>query len=205
MLVEANFKESEGSSIKKIAETVGLSLNAVRQHLTLLEKEELVFHREKQGSTGRPALVYYLHEKAIDRFPKVYVEFTLDLLEELEFEHGIDSTVTILDRIGKKIADRVIEQMNSLYRIDFRSLPLSQRVDYVVKVFDFYGKYPDLIEENDSYAMKNYNCLVYKLTKANVLVCKVDEAILRELFGKPVAKELCLREGDSFCLYRIKK
>ncbi len=204
-MVESNFKERKGKSIREIANTLGLSLNAVRQHLTILEKEDLVFHQERQGTTGRPAIVYYLHENAMDRFPKVYVEFALDLLGEIELKHGIDSTVGMLDRIGVKTADRIIELMNTRYHIDFRSLPLSQRVDYVVKLFDFYGKYPDLIEENDSYAMKNYNCLVYKLTKANILVCKVDEAILRELFGKPVKKELCLREGDNYCLYRIRK
>ncbi len=205
LLVEANFKESEGSSIKDIADTLGLSLNAIRQHLTILETEELVLRRERRGITGRPAIVYYLHENAMDTFPKVYVEFTLDLLEEMEQEFGADSTVDILDRIGVKIADRIIEEMNIQYNIDFCSLPLRERMEYVIKIFDYYGKYPDLIEENNCYAMKNYNCLVYKLTKVNALVCKVDEAILRELFGQPVKKELCLREGDNYCLYRIRK
>jgi predicted ArsR family transcriptional regulator len=110
--------------------------------LTILEKEELVFHQERRGATGRPAIVYFLHENALDTFPKVYVEFALDLLHELETELGTETTVHILDRVGVKIADRIIAEMNEQYKIDFRALPLNKKVGYVLRLFDYYGKYP---------------------------------------------------------------
>ncbi|MFX1511447.1 MAG: helix-turn-helix transcriptional regulator [Promethearchaeota archaeon] len=206
LLMQSYTPTGHGSSIKRIAKELNLSINTIRQHLTILEKEDLVFRKVERGKTGRPAIVYYLHDNAFETFPKVYVEFALDLIEEVESEYGTGSLVSILDKIGVKIANRIIEEIERNYQVpDFKDLSTKERLEYICKIFDYYGKYPDLVEEEDSFAMLNYNCLVYKLTKANMLVCRVDEAILRELIGQPVKKELCLREGDRYCLYRIFK
>ena len=77
--------------------------------------------------------------------------------------------------------------------------------DSIKKVYEIYGKFPELHEEEDSFTLKNYNCLVFSVAKEDPLVCAVDEKIITELAGVPAQKEKCIREGDECCLYRLKK
>ncbi|MFX1511799.1 MAG: helix-turn-helix transcriptional regulator [Promethearchaeota archaeon] len=141
LLMHSNTPTGHGSSIKRIAKELNLSINTIRQHLTILEKEDLVFRKVERGKTGRPAIVYYLHDNAFETFPKLYGEFTLTLLDEVESEYGRGSLVSILDKIGVKIANRIKEEIERKYQVpDLKDLPLKQKLEYVCKIFDYKGK-----------------------------------------------------------------
>ncbi|MHA1331998.1 MAG: winged helix-turn-helix transcriptional regulator, partial [Candidatus Hodarchaeales archaeon] len=73
----------EGVSIKTIAKELDLSSNAVRQYLIELEKEGYVIKRYKKIKKGRPLILYSLDGSAMSFFPKLYVEFSLLLIDEL--------------------------------------------------------------------------------------------------------------------------
>jgi len=66
-------------TIKDIADDLGLSTNAARQYMLVLEKDGFVTRMEKKGITGRPAMTYALNETALESFPKIYKDFTLSL------------------------------------------------------------------------------------------------------------------------------
>jgi predicted ArsR family transcriptional regulator len=191
--------------VKEIAGKLELTPNGVRQHLGVLEREKLVVLKEKKGKLGRPAIVYSLHDNAMEHFPKVYDEFTLSLLEEIEQRFGKEEIVDILEKIGKQIVGNLVKD----YRLNLDEVvsneQLKQRIDNIVKIYSDFGKFPDLIEEEDSYLLKNYNCLVYSICEKNPNVCKVDEKIVEELLGTKSIKEKCIRNGDGYCLYKVSK
>jgi predicted ArsR family transcriptional regulator len=198
--------KSDCCTVKDIALALSLSTNAARQYLVILEKEGLVVRTEKKGITGRPAMLYSLHEDALDTFPKQYVDFGVKLIEEVKEQFGEQETLKMLKKVGEKIADEVMPMLRENIEKSGGSLDsVEDRLKSIVKIYHEYGKYPELIEDENSFGLKNYNCLVFGIAKEDPLVCKVDETIVSELAGKRATKERCIRDGDDCCLYRIRK
>jgi len=192
-------------TVKDISDYLEISINATRQYLIILEKEGLVVRTQKKSTTGRPAILYSLHESALEKFPKTYLDFSLKLLSEIQNKLGNEETIELLQNVGKKIAEEVKPMMEEYMEKGGSIESLRDRLNSIIKIYEKYGKYPELLEDDDSFGLKNYNCLVFGVAKENPLVCNVDETIVSELAGVPCKKELCLRNGDDCCLYRIKK
>ncbi len=193
-------------TVKDIASELDISVNAARQYLVILEKEGYVMRSQRKSKTGRPAITYSLHESALETFPKVYSDFSVKLLNEIKQKIGITKSVEILENVGRQIADEVRPVLKEKILAKKGSLnSLKDRLEGVAEIYQDYGKYPELLEDDDSYALKNFNCLIFGIAKEDPLVCKVDETIVTELIGTEAKKEKCLRDGDAYCLYRIIK
>ena len=200
-----NRSSGEASTIKEIADELDISINATRQYLIILEKEGFVAKSQKKGVSGRPAMEYSITENALSVFPKTYADFSVKLISEVKDRVGVSETNEILRKVGERIADEVRDEMEAELKPDKDLDPLRNRLEAVTQIYIKYGKYPELLEDKDSYALKNLNCLIYEIAKADPLVCTVDETIVSELVGRKAVKEKCLRAGDECCLYRIKK
>jgi predicted ArsR family transcriptional regulator len=190
---------------KGIAEALNLTPNGVRQHIGILEKDNLVILKEKKGKAGRPAIVYSLHENAIESFPKSYAEFGTELLNEVITKYGKDEAINLLKILGKKKAREVIKAIpngiNDIKSIEY----LNAKIRIIMKIFNQIGKYAEMIEEEDYYLIKTHNCLLYQIYKGNPLICNIDETLLTEIFDHVPIKDKCIRDGDGYCLYRITK
>ncbi|MFW9903528.1 MAG: helix-turn-helix transcriptional regulator [Candidatus Thorarchaeota archaeon] len=195
----------DASTIKEIADELDISVNATRQYLIVLEKEGFVAKSQKKGSSGRPAMGYTITEEALSAFPKSYVDFSVKLINEIKDRIGVSETNEILKSVGKRIADEVRDEVEAEVKTEKNLDPLRNRLEAITSIYTKYGKYPELVEDEDSFALKNLNCLIYEIAKADPLVCTVDETIVSELVGQKAVKEKCLRQGDECCLYRIKK
>jgi predicted ArsR family transcriptional regulator len=192
-------------TVKEIADILGISINATRQYLIVLEKEQLVVRKQQKSTTGRPAILYSLHPDALESFPKTYRDFSIKLLSEVQDRIGNDATAELLKKVGQQIADEVKPEVLANIEEGGSFDSLRDRLNSLVKIYEKYGKYPELLEDEESFALKNYNCLIFGVAKENALACKVDETIVSELAGVPALKERCIRNGDECCLYRIKK
>ncbi len=192
-------------SVEKIAEALGLSQNAIRQHLTILLGEELVIQAVRKSKTGRPAKLYSLHSNAFELFPKEYPDFSTKLIGEVKKRYGQLETLKILENVGKSIIAGTGDSIRSDLANNSKSVSLNQKLELIKNFYQRYGKFPKLVEEKDSFVLKNYNCLLFDMAKNDPLICQVDESILSELLGQKAVKEQCIRDGDPCCLYRIKK
>ncbi|NHK32425.1 MAG: hypothetical protein FK730_13810 [Asgard group archaeon] len=204
-LLRSGSTAEASSTVKEIADHLEISINATRQYLIILEKEGFILRTQKKSKTGRPAILYSLHPDAIEEFPKQYLDFSVKLLEELQEKMGSKFTVELLQAVGKSIAREVLPFVHEHIEEGGSFDSIRDRLNAIVKVYEIYGKYPELLEDEVSFALKNYNCLIFGVARMNPLACKVDETIVSELVGLPAVKEKCIREGDECCLYRIQK
>ncbi len=195
----------DSCTVKEIADHLKISINATRQYLIVLEKEGLVIRTTQKSTTGRPAILYSLHPDAIEEFPKQYRDFSIKLLAEVQEKLGVRATIEVLRKVGKQIADELQPYVKTNIEPGGSYNSLRDRLHAVVKVYHQYGKFPELLEDDVSFALKNYNCLIFGVAKENSLACTVDESIVSELVNTPAVKEKCIRKGDECCLYRIKK
>ncbi|MFX0012981.1 MAG: helix-turn-helix transcriptional regulator [Promethearchaeota archaeon] len=207
LLVNSNIQdESQGCSIKEMAETFDLSPNAIRQYLIELEKDKLVIRKKKKGKTGRPAMTYFLAQAALTKFPKSYADFSIRLLNRILKNFGEEEARHLLTEMGKEKAEEMKRKLNStLKESGTNSDNLKDRINAVAEVFQDYGSFPEIEETKDSFTITNRNCLIYDIVRNHPLACIVDETLVTELVGKKADKVQCLSEGDMLCVYRINK
>ncbi|MHA2247866.1 MAG: helix-turn-helix transcriptional regulator [Candidatus Hodarchaeales archaeon] len=194
-------KVHQGKTINEIAAAVDLSNNAVRKYLFELEKSDYVVKQTEKRNVGRPVIMYSLHKNALNVFPKVYAEFAVSLINELINELGASRTQKILSDVGKTLGKEI--KIN--YSSEVGQSSLEQRIITLVKVFEEYGKYPTVLEDEEYYFVRNSNCLLFGIVKEHSIVCEVDQNIVEILLGSKAEKQECLKNDEPFCQYRIKK
>src|SRR5690606_33651742 len=93
-------------AVDGLAEAVGLTPNAVRAHLTSLERDGLVRPRGVRRGTGagKPATLYELHPDAEAMLSRAYAPVLTALLEELIESLPAGEVASILDRLGRRLA-----------------------------------------------------------------------------------------------------
>ncbi|MHA1947311.1 MAG: helix-turn-helix transcriptional regulator [Candidatus Hodarchaeales archaeon] len=202
MLHGATLEEKNRCTIKNISKAIGLSSNVIWNHLLTLEKEGFVSRIERHGKTGRPALVYSLTGKGFELFPKSYMELSIQILNEINEMHGEDEIKQIFSNIGKKLAENVQRQMNQTRS---KSTSMKDKLTALVNVLKEHGTFHELLEDDDSFALKNYNCLSLGVVKVNPLVCTIDETLIQEILDQIPIKEKCIGDGDEFCVFRLEK
>lgn len=195
----------EFCTIKAIASAVSLSPTGTRHYLTILEKEGLVIHSEKQRKSGRPARIFSLTNRGVNTFPKAYTEFSIKLLEEVKTQFGESAAINLLEEIGRKKATSINSKLRERSFAKSSSESLKQTLMELVDALEEEGQFPELIENRESFILKNYNCLFYDIVMEEPLVCKVTETLMAQLTNNVAVKEKCLRDGDECCLFRIKK
>src|SRR5919204_5570473 len=77
-------KKRGEAGAQELADALGITVSAVRQHLAGLLAAGLVTHRQERYGPGRPALRYSLALAGEALFPRFYSELTNELLEYAE-------------------------------------------------------------------------------------------------------------------------
>lgn len=76
-------------TVGALAELIGVSEVAVRRHLSVLERDDLVTAETvRREGPGRPCAEYHLTDRGRRLFPDQSAQFACELLEFLEEEHG---------------------------------------------------------------------------------------------------------------------
>src|SRR5215469_18601107 len=65
-------RDKAGLTVEDLSQGLGITANAVRQHLTALERDGLVAKGETQSSGGRPEQLYELTAAGNELFPRHY-------------------------------------------------------------------------------------------------------------------------------------
>src|SRR5690242_5377984 len=89
--------KTEGSlTSAQLAERLGITAMAVRQHLYELEKEKFVTVEERPIPIGRPAKYWQLTREADRLFPEAYAELSVSLIGALGDAFGADGLQRVL-------------------------------------------------------------------------------------------------------------
>lgn len=103
---------SSGLSIDDMAAKLDISRNAVKQHLVVLEKQQLVKEGILTSTGGRPARCYALTEQGVNHFPKQYAWFCNLLLNDLAAEMTPESLEKMMWNMGVKLANSLAPQFD---------------------------------------------------------------------------------------------
>ncbi len=183
------------ATIKQLSEVVGINGISVRHHLINLQAEGLVTAEEQRHGVGRPAFVYRLTEKGMERFPTNYLKLTNYLLTELEETLSPEEVEATFKRIGKKQAE---ESTN----ID-KNQPIEAQLEQLANQLASDRFLLSWKKEGDSFILQSDNCPYLHVGKEHPEICKIDETLFSEALGREVKLETCMLRGDPRCTYKI--
>jgi predicted ArsR family transcriptional regulator len=179
-------------TIDKLASELGITKNAVRAQIALLEREDMVEVQGEQKGTRRPAAVYGLRAGADTHFSRAYpivlsgvVSTLADQLKPKQFED-------VLRETGKRIADAA-----PLLAGNAR-----QRVDGAVRLLGTLGSIAEVSEEDGKFVIKGHGCPISKAVQADGRSCLAMESLLARLTGLAV-QERCDHGERPGCRFEV--
>jgi len=179
-------------TVDEMAGALGLSGNAVRPHLAVLERDGLVQQGESRRGISKPARTYVLTTEAALLFSRAYVPVLTQLLHVLD--ERLDPQE--LDRIMRDVGRRLMGA---------RPRPngdLRQRAEAAVALLNDLGGLARVEECNGGLLIRGYGCPLSAATQRHPEACNAVESLLSEFAGIPVSK-CCDAEDRLRCCFEI--
>ncbi|MEZ5282127.1 MAG: metalloregulator ArsR/SmtB family transcription factor [Acidimicrobiales bacterium] len=202
MLLEV-LKRSGGSKVTDLADHLGITPNAVRQHLEDLESNGLVERSEptSQGGRGRPSATWSMTELALELFPDRHRDLTIELIASIRRTVGEEG-------LRKVVHDRSERQL-AHYR---ESIPqgaahsLIKRASALARVRSAEGYMAEAIAGPEgSVTLVEHHCPISDAAEACTGLCSEELEVFRAALGPDVTVERTshLLAGDRRCAYRL--
>lgn len=192
-------KEKGQATVDELAEVVGLTPMAVRYHLNVLQRDNLVASPRVRhvAGRGRPQQVYALTDAADELFPVDYSGLTDYLLDELNLHLGKEATGDLFKNIANRLAHEAPPPRENQ--------TTEERLDEVVDFLQNKGFVVDWEAQKDGYMIHAYSCPYRQVVKEHEYVCLLDKKIISSMLNTTPARVACMTRGDNRCTYHISK
>jgi len=174
-------------TVEEIARSLGLTDNAVRAHLSTLERDGLVRAdgvRRGPGA-GKPATLYEVRREAEPLFSRAYAPLLGALLEELAEQLPPERRVELMRAVGRRLAAGFSRSGNE---------PLEARVRAGVVLLNSLGGDAQAEQADEKLVIRGCGCPLSAATSRRPEVCNAVEALLTEVIGTPI--RACCAHGD---------
>lgn len=182
-----------GRTVDELSSRLGITRNAVQQHLLSLDRDGLVRVVQVRQTGGRPSRAYVLSEKGYETFPRHYAMLAHSLLQSVYETLGEAQVEKLLSRS----ADALVKELEPR----LAQVPASARAGVVVEIMNELGYQASVLETGDG--ISAINCIYHQLAKETRAVCRYDVRLLANLLGTNVDHTHCMVEGDNACVFRF--
>jgi predicted ArsR family transcriptional regulator len=189
-----HIKKHGACTVAYLSRELGLTPNAIRQHLSSLARDNLVSQRALKAGPSKPAQAYFLTPQAESLFPKGYDGLLLDLLQELLHQHGEEETCRWLSRVGYSRA--------AAYVNETAGLEPDARVAVVGRILEESGSLPEWEGNGWGLTLRNFNCPYALVSRDHPQACEAQRSFLQRLFS-PAAVETACEHQQGRCRFHI--
>ena len=185
------------SSAESIATDLGVSTNAIRQHLTNLEREGFVVSRPERSGRGRPALRFALTERADAVFPKRYGQLATMVLQEVQDMGGPEALDEVFARVAARHAEAIEHEMKHL---DF-----DQKMHRIVAWIGRAGTLAEQSETAEGVKVTIHNCPFRNTALKFPQVCSITPQLISRLTGAAVSQAESIHRRDPYCSFVVQR
>lgn len=186
-------------SAADLAQQLQVSPMAIRQHLQILQDEQLVTYTEERQAVGRPLKLWYLTDKAMNFFPNHHTDLVVNLIEGITQIFGIDGLEAL-------IAQRTQTQIQNYSAKMSDSLLWRERVAVLACLRTQEGYMAEVIEESpDEFLLVENHCSICTAAQKCPQLCSSELQVFTRLLGSTVNIERVehILSGDRRCAYRV--
>jgi predicted ArsR family transcriptional regulator len=185
------------SSAETIANDLGVTPNAVRQHLTNLERDGLVVSQPERSGRGRPSLLFGLTERADAVFPKRYGQLATMVLQEVQEMGGPDA----LDEVFARVAAR---HASALER-DLDGLDFDEKLRRVVAWIGRAGTLVEQTESPEGVKVTIHNCPFRNTALKFPQVCTITPQLISRLTDAAISQADSIHRHDPYCSFVVQR
>jgi predicted ArsR family transcriptional regulator len=189
-----HLKRHGPSSILSLSSALGLSENAVRHHLTSLEREGFVQASLERRGVGRPTRLYALTEAAEGLFPKQYQQLLEVVLEQAQHQGTLE-----------KILRGVVQQFRDQVKPALHSLEGEARLRGLLQQLDYGGMLSHLEATESGWELQAYNCMYKAIGCKFEPVCNLVPRVIEATTDLPTERITCQRDGERVCRFSIQR
>ena len=184
---------SSPSTVEELATQLQLTDNAVRAHLSTLERDGLVHQSGIRRGARKPHFTYALTEEADQLFPKAYDTLLNQLIAVLKSRLDPADLEAILREVGRAVAASTPNGHDA---------SLQSRVQKALKVLEAIGGSATIEEQDDKIVIRGNGCPLAAAVGVHPEVCRLAETLVGEIVKAPVV-EKCDRESRPQCRFEI--
>jgi predicted ArsR family transcriptional regulator len=183
----------------QLAQRLGVTAMAVRQHLYALQKEKFVTAEERPVPLGRPAKYWHLTREADRLFPDAYAELSVALIDALG------------DAFGEAGVKRVLESRCARQRVDYAgrispTASLEQKLQQLARIRTEEGYMAEVKREGKgSFLLVENHCPICAAAAICKGFCENELDLFRAVLGPGVHLERVehIIAGARRCAYRV--
>jgi predicted ArsR family transcriptional regulator len=183
----------------RLAERLGLTAMAVRQHLYALQEEKLVEAEERPVPLGRPAKYWQLTREADRLFPDAYAELSVALIDALGDAFGPAGLERVLE-------SRCVRQQANYSRRIPQVASLKDKLKHLARVRTEEGYMAEVKPDGRGrYLFIENHCPICAAATACQGFCANELDLFRAVLGEGVTVERLehIVSGERRCAYRV--
>src|SRR3989442_2532259 len=188
-------KRAQPRTAKQLADTLGVSPNAVRHHVKELEAESLIAYGREQGGVGAPTFAYRLSAEGEALFPGAYEETLTHVLDRVAEKGGRQAAVELLE-------DHYRELTRKLQR-ELEGATVAERVDVVARLMNQQGYMAEWQETASMFRLSEHNCAIRAVAERFPEGCAAEQRFLQDVLGTAVERRTPITSGCNACEYPV--
>lgn len=183
-------------TVEELAQLLSLSDNAIRSHLSTLERDGLVRQDgvRRGAGAGKPATLYEVRPEAEPLFSRAYAPMLGALLDELAEQMPPERRDEMMQSVGRRLAAGASHATSS---------DLATRVDAGAALLNSLGGDAQVERGDGVLSIRGCGCPLSAATSRRPEVCRAVEALLSEVVGAPV-EESCDHGERPQCCFRVR-
>ena len=184
------------ASAADLARTFGLSPNAVRQQLVVLERDGLVVEKPVRRGPTKPTLEFSLTGEADRLFPQAYDKMLTAVLREVRDQFGAPAVERIFDGMSKRAVERAKRHVTA-------EAP-EKRVEQLTEMLRADGVVADFSLIDGGFALHEHSCPYSNVVKEHPEMCQVIHHVIDETIGGEHEQTESLAHGGKECRFEMK-
>jgi predicted ArsR family transcriptional regulator len=185
------------ASAETIASELLVTPNAIRQHLTNLERDGLVVSSPEKSRRGRPSLLFSLTERADSVFPKRYGQLATMVLQEVQDMGGPEALDEVFERMATRHAGAIAPKLEGL--------EFDEKLSRVVAWIGRAGTLAEQSETPEGVKVTIHNCPFRNTALKYPQVCTITPHLISQLLGTGVSQADSIHRHDPYCSFVVQR
>lgn len=193
--IVSELRRRGSASAADLAAQFGLSPNAVRQQLTILERDGLVAETSVRRGPTKPTYEFSLTPEADRLFPQAYDKMLSAVLREVRDQYGTPGVAKIFDGLSKRAAERARQSVTAAGS--------EEKVAQLTEMLQNNGVVAEYSLIDGGYVLHERSCPYSNAAKEHPEVCQVIHHVIDETIGGDHMQTESLASGGKECRFEL--
>lgn len=194
--IVSELRRRGSASATDLARSFGLSPNAIRQQLMVLERDGLVAETPVRRGPTKPTHEFSLTSEADKLFPQAYDKMLTAVLREVRSQFGTAGVEQVFGGLSRRAVERA--------KLAVTASEPEQKVAQLTEILRKGGVVAEYSLIDGGFALHEHNCPYSNAAKEHPEVCQVIHHVIDETIGGKHAQTESLAQGGKECRFELR-